>query len=314
MAHPLASLQEIDLLSGARFAYWLIDPVLADPAAALEVMEGLEQLPLPIRHPDLPASLLPRLAFDAKADGDSVLRMAQPCFAYAASECRAPWAEGQPRARSLCALVSSSMGPRELAEVLAQGATAVDASGSVRVLRYWDPRVLQHMDREASAPELLPSGFAGAWTYLDSFGRMKQLRRPVENGGRTPLGKPLSPAGQAWLARVSELNALFESTGGGLRVPEDALWAQLESAWLAACQLNLARQDDRLYFASAQFAAGVPLERAPRFQQLVADARQLGVPLRALGAELTEQDWQLIRQQAASPSQAAALHEREKEL
>jgi hypothetical protein len=96
-----------------------------------------------------------------------------------------------------------------------------------------------------------------------------------------------------------------------MRAPDDAVWVQLESAWIAARHLDLARQDDRLYFASAQLAAGVPLDRAPRFQQLLLDAQQFGIPLRALCAELSEQDWQLIHRQAA---QVAVRNEREKEL
>ena len=95
------------------------------------------------------------------------------------------------------------------------------------------------------------------------------------------------------------------------RTPDDAVWVQLESAWVAACRLNLARHDDRLYFASARLAAGVPLDLAPRFQQLLVDAQQFGIPLRALCAELSEPDWQLIHRQAA---QVAVRNEREKEL
>lgn len=305
MAQPTAvlsvevQLAAIDLMGGFDRAYWLVDPVLAS-LREMDALKDFEPLVIPVVYKDLPKDMRPLLIAGRDAGSVDLLKLAQPCFEYAQQECMCPIPAGQPRPRSLCAFVATAMPAGDVAALLARAAVVSDPHGHQKLLRFWDPRVVQHMKRMPNAPDLLPQGFEGVWTYLDSFGRMKQIVRTSAVPQRQALGNPLDEHQLRWLRTVSELNMLFESAACNQRSPDEFVWQELEQTLDAVGRMALVQAKDRMTFAVMRIGAGVPIERSARLQQMLVHSRDHGIPLESLGAELTDEDWGLIRAEAAA--------------
>lgn len=298
-----AQLAMLDLSAGFEYTYWLIDPALADPHTNLPELKECEAVPLLLQHNDLPAAMRPVLLVGKP--NDALIKVAQPCFEFAAQECLNPLPLGEPRARSMCAFISTSLGPHELVGMLAKAAIVMDSNWKNRIVRFWDPRVIQHIEYDSSAPDLLPERFIGTWTFLDSHARVRRLTRMAGEPRPQPLARPLTDVHKHWLNRVSRLNMLFEEARCAESLVGASTWRRLSQALDVADSLHLARSEDRVTFAAMRMTLGGAIELAPRVQEMLAQTRDVGVSLATLRAELSEEDKDLIRTQAQEASNRA---------
>lgn len=292
------ALGSIDLYRGFEFGYWLIDPVVLGTDAVPDILAHLQPVVVPIANQAFTDLNRPKLLC---AHGpQEQLKLAQEAFMWAARECLQSAPPQIPRARTLCGFVACDLRPLALARILANAALVVDVSGVTRVLRYWDPRVLEHCERDPSAPDILPLDLNCAWSFLDCHASLRQIVHRAGDVRRQGLTSPLATSQQRWLDKVSDRNAVLKAMKNA-----SADWALIDAALDAACQAGLTARADLITFASARLQAACAIERSSRMQELLGAVRAHGMALNGLMAELEDSDLDLIRLQAAEQAGGA---------
>lgn len=291
---------QIDALVGYQQIFWLIDPILVDPCQALPALQALQCRPLNIQHDAMTRGNRPRLMYADRSE--NLLKTASEVWIYAQQECLTPMDIGKPRARSVCALVATNLPAEELADTLSNAALVFDTDNEKRILRYWDPRVMQHAVRDNKLDALLPKGFDGAWTYLDACAIPEQIVVQAESTSQTAKPTRLTPSQQAWLEEISHRNAVFERAFGCDPVSADKAWSRVVEGWMAASQAPLTNQADRIVYAAIQAEINEPIEFSARMRELLHHVAEYGVKLGSLYAELTDDDKQQIAMEAREHS------------
>lgn len=278
--------------------YALVDPVLGDlPPDGM--WNQIERRQVRVKHPDIPDSQRPYLL---NASGLNAFRRQRfvDCFVEQAKvEACTELIVGISRPRTSCAVLLTPCSEVELVAQLALAATVVDATGVRRILRYWDPRVIQHLvvkEAGLTLNQVLPT-LTARWFFVDAFGRLVQHEhRALDedlHGGRPIV---LQAAQGAWLNEVGALNACFERANARVLSKRDT-WFELRACLKVALELGLTGAD-RVAFAANRYVLGAPIERAVRMQELIDDMRQHGLRYMTMQADFDAADWAEIVEQA----------------
>ncbi len=283
--------------------YWLIDPMIVDPMETLPKPGDAEIVAVPIRHVDMAARSRPYL-LGARGE-DSLAKLMPIYLERAASECLDAIDNGEPRARSLCGCIDTALPAEDLAEALAAAAIVSDSARRRRIFRFWDPRVLQHFALNGVRLEAWVAGFFGRWSFLDGFGRHRELRVEEAAAASAENRRLMAPADERWLDELSDLNALFERNACFALEALDGVWSGLRESRSAAAGLRLDDRKSCLAFASMRWQSKLPIEASSRLQEILKAARESGAAIEAVLADVDETDLSLIRAEAASTNHRA---------
>ena len=284
--------------------YWLIDPMIVDPIETLPQPGDSQIVSIPIRHVDIAADALPYLLCAHRED--SLAKLMPIYLERAASECLCAIGGGEPRARSLCGCVETTLSPDVLAKALAAAAIVLDSTRRPRIFRFWDPRVLQHIVLGGVRLDAWVAGFIGRWSFLDGFGHHRELRVGEGESDFVDRRRTLSTADERWLDELSDLNALFEMNACHALDTSEGVWSTLRESRGAPTGLRFDDRRSRLAFASMRWQSRLPIEASSRLQEILKRARESGVAIDAVLADIDDADWRLIRAQATSENHRAA--------
>jgi hypothetical protein len=274
--------------------YWLIDPVLDDPAAYMPELANCIKHPLLIVHPDAGSFRLPYVL--RCPEGHAGDKIHDALLAHALNEA-AYSGEGQQR-RSVAALFFTSLPLPELVFMLQRAAVVRDRSRRARVLRYWDPRVFPALANSDSLRSFLPSGCEPVhWACLDAAGTWKMFELPTRwpLPDDSPVSNHLSQAQEAELRRLSLGNRVIE------RMQRENQPVDLASAHQAvgrAAATELTSDDDIVVLACARLRNACPIELAPPMRELIELCITQDITLAALVGELSDTDWARIREES----------------
>ncbi|GAA3927186.1 DUF4123 domain-containing protein [Luteimonas lutimaris] len=154
----------------------LVDPVITDPLQSFSTRDNA--IVLPIRHGDLKAEHRPYLLELGDFGRDEAI---EESLRVAVSEVMAAESSAS-RGRTVCGWILTGNAPlKEFASHLARCAS-LGVAGRIRLLRYWDPRVMDALEAlltQAQKYSLLGPGTA--WYWLKRNGNLQAFS--VEQGG-----------------------------------------------------------------------------------------------------------------------------------
>lgn len=291
----------IDDGEGAATLAVLVDPCLGSPV--LEAWQHLPQWRLPIVHPDLTSDLHPFLLDASALPGNRQQLFAQDIAETARAEAGC-FQDGVGFRRSICALLLAdrAIPMTELAARMAAPAVVTDAGGSRRLFRYWDPRIAWHF-LLPSAPIRWVDVVATeglTWWALDLQGSPYCL----DVGGPFPASSrgfsTLTVEQEHWLQQISCFNAAWQFAARLGWHSTEALLA-LEPVLHACCRagqdLRL-EPDDLASFAARRLVLRVPIERSALLRDRLAEASKIGLGFSELQAQLDDEEWQRIAEDA----------------
>lgn len=277
--------------------YALIDPCLGEPRLG-NAWEQLGRKPIRLLHSDVPSALRPYLLSTSGLNVFQRQQFFESVIDHAKAEARSNVATGLARHRACCAVLATPLEPGELVMWLARAAVVVDATGATRLLRYWDPRVMQHLVSAVGPLDwshVLP-GLTANWWFVDAKGVLVEHKQLEAAGAAHGNRLRLQTTQQAWLEEVGDLNACFERANART-ISSGDVWAELRECLSVAGGLGL-RANDRIDFAAKRFVLGAPIERASQIHQMLDDMRQHEVSYTALQAEFEDSEWAQIAAQA----------------
>lgn len=294
------------VISADAYADWsvfaLIDPASGNLDDTANPPFRVSRHALPLKYRDLPPEMTPYLL---KSEPGSDFERAQ-FIEWAMQGMLADHNAPAPRAFRFAALTMCPRKSASLARTLATAALVVDTSRATRLLRYWDPRVAQHLDQLPLRWPALSDEYPGLWWYVDARAQL----RTHHIDPRTPPLLILTPEQQAALLHASDLNACLELAhpGSGSFGTGAQAWAPLD-----AC-LNVAQHEglsgnSRLSFAAHRWLAGEAIERTSRMREILHTCERTGIAYETLQAELAEHDWLNLITEARS-QQAQQAQER----
>jgi hypothetical protein len=189
------------------------------------------------------------------------------------------------RARSVSAWLITDEPLQRLKERFEQRSRYPISPTAHRILRFWDPRVTQHIGRffpRHSPASWLPGG---VWLYIDSFADWNELPAP-EGEGTWEIQPEANVLEKTSLVTLT-LQNLAED---GLRHDKKILPAVIEAVE-AVLRLKAFDEDDAACFAAHRVLYAKPLEKAPKMQEIIRYVRDEGWRYRNLYVGLGEEDW-----------------------
>jgi hypothetical protein len=273
------------------------DAAEADPSAILgaplrEIVAkgGLEVASLKIRNSEgVGQSVYLVDIEDAESRHD---RLTTQSLRLALSEAMQAQPSPYKRTRSICAwLISDEPLPR-LTERFEQRSRYPISPTEHRILRFWDPRITQHIGR--LFPKHPPASWLPGtnWLYIDSFGDLHTLLAPRKTDApQENIGTLEILPERKIIDQISRVNfALQYLSAKGLQHDKSVLPAVFESVTVAL-QQGLPDERDVARFAAHRVFYGKPLEMAPRMRKILEDVRTHGLYYRDICAGLEEEDW-----------------------
>jgi hypothetical protein len=248
----------------------LVDPALHDPFDQLAEDSAVQRVQLPMRFRDLDAAHCPYLIWISQE------RLAERVVSRSVSLAIAE-ALGtvQPQGRrTVCAwlIPQRDVTPRELARALGAQAVLRDPGGRPRLVRYYDPRVADHL------PRIL--GMRHLWRWLAG---VDEWHRVAADG---QLDSWLRPAAQAsdpaavvaadfWpmLERVGTINKLLSQSQSWPISDRQDLPVRLDRALQRATDCGLTAEQDQMVFAACAFTIREGFEFDPAVRQILSECR-----------------------------------------
>ncbi|HBN9879245.1 TPA: DUF4123 domain-containing protein [Pseudomonas aeruginosa] len=184
--------------SGSRL-HILIDPTLDDPFPE----QASRKVPLPIVHEGLRAAHRPYL-LRANIQGKQFERSLLLATQEAARQ-----RDDVPGARAICGWIFTTVTSDALAEHLAHHGLLPTSEG-VRLLRYWDPRVMDLMCPMLESHQLHAlMGPAVAWHWAGRDAHLRTLLAPASSGS-SRYSLELTPEQQQVLAHAPHVNGTLD--------------------------------------------------------------------------------------------------------
>lgn len=273
----------------------LVDPLVSDPLVdnGLETLvEDWTRFDLVLAEYEAPEASRPYLLwFPLHGDADGVIDIMTQ-ISYREAQALPHESEAFVQPRSVCAFLTGEMvdaDPRRVADAISQATRVIDSHGRMRVFRFWDPRIVQHiaagLQLDAQAPvglgALLPQGLGALdWHYHDAFAT--PCVQPVRSDAREVMPRVLAPGLEQRIAFWSALNALFLRVAAaeapdvfarhGPQFFREELTENLrpffgKPSWSA---------DDQIALACIRYLKKTPIERSEAFHRFAAGLRDKG--------------------------------------
>lgn len=268
---------------GAYRLVLVCDPTIGDP-----LRSEIEEAKLPIWRIQIPKSLavadapyLVEIEDERKTEGfvNASLRLAVEQALRPALPTK--------RVRSVCAWLFTQETLPQLAHAFSQRMRLRDPSGASKVLRFWDPRVTQHVAEifpRIPAQSWMPGS---AWGYIDAFGRWELL--PAGE----PDDVPFYPEGGA-VSHVSLLNQVQQFlTADGTRYSPEVL-VKIKEALQQSRSLGLIRDEDLVHFALHRVRLDAPIECSSLIREAAEEVTSSGGYLARVIESFDDEDWRAI--------------------
>ncbi len=281
--------------------FGLLDP-LSDPADEQLPEEDFVLIPVPIAHSNFPESMRPVLVAPRANSTLAKARFIDDFLDAAAKEAAGCAGVG----RRFAALMCSTLPAKQLALALGRSAVAIDAKAQRRILRYWDPRVAQHLTQPSLRFESVVQGIVTKWWFVDARGQLMAYVPESLAEKNAPLH--LTAEAEAVLGGFSELNACFElarPNSGAFDAADP--WRPLRACLSAAQEAGL-RDEAKLHFAAKRWQLAAPIESSLRIQALLRRVQETGIAYTSVQAELDDEDWALIASEAQRNAATAPHH------
>lgn len=297
------------LIEGQTDQCWVsvvIDPMLtADSFSAESEIQALlkagqlERHVWPISHVDLPPDERPYLLSTQKpAVAERVL---PPSLQWA-------WAErsgAHPQAatgRSVAGWLLHEAPPRQLTKALAKAGTIQKPDGSPWVLRYWDPRVTEHLERAWPEWHQCFAPILARWYHWHIDGTwLPWARQPLPARPHTD-DRPLRAAPPIWqaLQRIASINHVL-AWMPQWQIPIQAQTTHLIDQWLRQAQAQgYTNTQDQVSYVTACLQCHPDFHVTARLQQVLRSSPRdhSSTSLSAALLSLSDDDWLLMAQQA----------------
>jgi len=249
----------------------VVDPALADPLGANELILSALASGRIIRcnfgriHDNIAAIASPYVLHFA--DQARLERLIQETIWTAAAESAGSFGV-EYKARSVCAWVVGEADPAALAARLTTAALAVRPDGSPWYLRFWDPRVIWHLDRVLPKPvhqSLLTQ--LGRWHTLDPLGRLVGFAA-AQPAGEAPFARMRFDA-ETWrsLSLIGMINIVLVLARDWDVWPNVANAVRIERLIRRCESLGYTTEQDVLAFCACALTTRDDFDSDPRVDQ-----------------------------------------------
>jgi hypothetical protein len=289
----LRALRETLATHGLERLILIRETTLGDPLEAAIAASGLPVENLELRNSEGLRQFVQLVDIDAESRRERLVNQTVRLALQEALQSAIP----TQRARSVAAWLITDEPLSKIREAFEQRSRYPTSPLEHHILRFWDPRVTQHIGalfaRKAHA---LPTSWlpGTVWLYVDSFAELKVLPAP-EGTGTLEMLPDIET-----LTRVSLITLTLQYLAeNGLRHDKSILPAVAESVEIARAQ-KLPDEEDTACFAAHRVFYARPLEKAPRMQDILANVREEGSSYQNITADFEDEDWDAIVQ-ASTP-------------